>query len=134
MTSDNQPSGWQRSRIEKAGTGDWRAFKKIPMEKIHESAASWKRQLSGVTKPWLCWNLDNRWCLLQQKLILETGWTPVVGWDPNCGLGRPEKLAPGAIAIDFNELLDLPVMFSHFPIEFVFLWTERLAFRHAAAD
>ena len=102
----------------------------MPFELVEEAAAKWKKALEGVEKPWLCWNMNNRWCVLQQKLVAETGWTPVVGWDPNCGMACPE-LIPEAVAIDFNEILQLPVLFVHVPLEFAFLWVEKLAFWHA---
>ncbi len=60
--------------------------------------------------------------------MLEAGWTPVVGFDPR--VGAP-PLEPGAVLIDFNKHFQLPTMWLHFPLEFSFLFTERLAFWHA---
>ena len=37
----------------------------------------------------------------------------------------------GSILIDFNEKLQLPVLWPHVPLEFAFLFTDRLAFWHA---
>ncbi len=110
-----------------AGTGNW-ATCSISMEVIWQAAADWKRQLEGVEKPWLCWNVNDRWCILQQKLIREVGWTPVIGADPRVG---PPPLLPGTIWIDFNRHFQLPVMWPHVPLEFAFLFAPRLAFWHS---
>jgi hypothetical protein len=109
------------------GTGDWAEFRQ-PVERIYEAAAEWKRQLRGVEKPWLCWNINNRWCALQQRMILSVGWTPVVGFDPR--LVSP-SIVSGAIQIDFNHRFQFPVMWPHFPLEFAFLFASRLAFWHS---
>jgi hypothetical protein len=109
------------------GTGNWAAFN-LPIEQVYEAASQWKQRLAGVEKPWLCWNVSPRWCYLQQRLVTEAGWTPVVGFDPRAGA---PPLAPGAILIDFNESFGLPVMWLHFPLEFAFLFAARLAFWHA---
>ena len=123
--------GWSLAKTEaKGGTGNWAAFK-LPLEVVHRAAEHWRAEVGGVRKLWLCWNINSRWCLLQQKLVSEVGWIPVVGWDPNCGDGRPRLLAPGAIVIDFNEQLRLPALFMHFPLEFAFLWAHKLAFWHS---
>ena len=74
--------------------------------------------------------MNDQWCLIQQKLIAEIGWTPIIGWDPNCG-GPPSKMIPAAVAIDFNRILGLQVLYQHIPLEFAFLWAPRLAFWHA---
>jgi len=111
----------------KSGTGDWKAFS-LPLERVFEAAADWKQRLAGVEKPWLCWNVSHRWSCLQQRLVRHVGWTPVIGFDPR--VGAP-PVAPGAVAIDFNEAFGFPVMWPMFPLEFAFLFTERLAFWHA---
>jgi len=111
----------------KNGTGDWENFK-IPLERIFEAAAQWKQLLAGVKRPWLCWNVSPRWNQLQQRLVKHVGWTPVVGFDPRVG---PPPLESESVLIDFNETLGLPLMYLHFPLEFMFLWTDRLAFWHA---
>jgi len=111
----------------KSGTGDWNGFT-VPLETIFEAARGWKRRLAGVERPWLCWNVSHRWSYLQQKLVRHAGWTPVVGCDPRVGL---PPLIPEAVAIDFNEAFGFPVMWPMFPLEFAFLFTERLAFWHA---
>ncbi|MGE4559134.1 MAG: hypothetical protein AB7E77_02950 [Desulfobulbus sp.] len=112
-----------------AGTGNWEKFD-LPLGLIVNAAQTWRQKVEGVEKPWLCWNMNDAWCLLQQRLIREVGWTPVVGWDPNCGKSVP-PLVPGAIAIDFNEGLNLQALWPHVPLEFAFLWCDRLAFWHA---
>ncbi len=66
------------------GKGNWAGFD-VPMEKVYEAATEWRQALAGVTRPWLCWNVSDRWCRLQQRLIQEVGWTPVIGFDPRCG-------------------------------------------------
>ena len=98
------------------------------MERIYTAAEQWKRRLEGVDKPWLCWNVSPRWSLLQQKLVRHVGWTPVVGFDPRSGA---PPVIPESILIDFNESFQFPVMWPHFPLEFMFLWAPRLAFWHA---
>jgi hypothetical protein len=109
------------------GKGNWARFD-LPMEKVYEAATEWRQALDGVTRPWLCWNVSDRWCRLQQRLIQEVGWTPVIGFDPRCG---PPTLLPGSIMIDFNSHFGFEVMWPHFPLEFAFLFSDRLAFWHA---
>jgi hypothetical protein len=111
----------------KNGTGNWQDFH-IPLELVFEAAGQWKKRLAGVEKPWLCWNISPRWNQLQQRLVKHVGWTPVVGFDPR--VGSP-PMEPGSVPIDFNEPFGLPVMWPHFPLEFCFLWANRLAFWHA---
>jgi hypothetical protein len=38
---------------------------------------------------------------------------------------------PQSIEIDFNAHFNFPALWPHFPLEFAFLWTNRLAFWHA---
>jgi hypothetical protein len=109
------------------GKGNWAGFN-IPLEKVYAAAAEWKQALAGVTRPWLCWNVSDRWCRLQQRLIQEVGWTPVIGFDPRSG---PPNVLPGSVLIDFNAHFGLPIMWPHFPTEFAFLYADRLAFWHA---
>ena len=124
------PTAWEVGKTTgKNGTGHWRFWDR-PEADIREAASHWAAALRGIERPWLCWNMNDRWCLLQQKLVAEVGWTPVVGWDPNCG-SPPSALVPGAIALDFNATLGLQVLYQHVPLEFVFLWADRLAFWHA---
>lgn len=110
------------------GKGNWAEFD-ISIEKIYEAAAEWSQTLAGVTRPWLCWHVSDRWCALQQKLIQGIGWTPVIGFDPRCG--PPATVLPGSIVIDFNAHFGLEVMWPHFPLEFAHLFADRLAFWHA---
>lgn len=125
-----QKPGWRVALSSgQIGTGDWKAFNR-PIEEVFMAAESWRRALGSVTKPWLCWNINNEWSFLQQRLVLAIGWTPVVGWDPNC-MREPPAISPGAVAIDFNAPLGFRAMWPHFPLDFAFLWTERLAFWHA---
>lgn len=109
------------------GTGNWKAYT-LPLERIYSAAEQWKQRVEGVEKPWLCWNVSPRWSVLQQKLVRHVGWTPVVGFDPRAGA---PPLIPEAVLIDFNESFQFPVMWPHFPLEFMFLWAPRLAFWHA---
>jgi hypothetical protein len=111
----------------KSGTGDWEGFT-IPLEQIFDAAKCWQRKLAEIDKPWLCWNVSHRWSYLQQKLVKQVGWTPVVGFDPRVGL---PPLVPEAVPIDFNEPFGFPVMWPMFPLEFAFLFAPRLAFWHA---
>ena len=123
-------SVWEfASTAGRSGTGNWESFDRS-MDQVRHAAESWRRAVAGCAKPWLCWNLSDSWCLVQQKLIRSVGWTPVVGWDPSNGVGCP-PLIPEAIPIDFNAELKLPALWVHVPLEFAFLWTERLAFWHA---
>lgn len=110
------------------GKGNWSGFT-IPLDKVYKAAAEWSSMLAGVERPWLCWNVSDRWCKLQQKLIQEVGWTPVIGFDPRCG--PPKTVLPGSVVIDFNAHFGLEVMWPHFPLEFAFLFADRLAFWHA---
>jgi len=112
----------------KAGTGNWKFFTSSLQDSIFEAATRWKEILADANKPWLCWNVSGRWCYLQQKLVQAVGWTPVVGFDPRSG---PPPLAEGSILIDFNQTLNLPVLWPHVPLEFAFLFADRLAFWHA---
>jgi len=114
--------------VSQAGKGNWEGFS-VPLETVHEAASEWRKALAGVARPWLCWNVSERWCRLQQRLIQEVGWTPVIGYDPRCG--PPAEVLPGSILIDFNSHFGFEVMWPHFPLEFVFLFTDRLAFWHA---
>jgi hypothetical protein len=124
------PSGWSLATGNgRGGTGDWDAFDGH-MAAIEIAAASWKQQVKGAEKLWLCWCVNDRWCQLQQRTVSELGFTPVVGWDPACTTGTPTIL-PGSIGIDFNSGLGYPTMWPHFPLEFTFLWAEKLAFWHS---
>ncbi len=114
--------------LSQAGKGNWAGFP-VPLDNVYEAADEWSQALAGVDRPWLCWNVSDRWCTLQQRLIQEVGWTPVIGFDPRCG--PPKTVLPGSIVIDFNARFGFPVMWPHFPLEFAFLFSDRLAFWHA---
>src|SRR6266850_2771679 len=109
------------------GVGNWSAFD-LKMEAVQAAAQRWRSLLEGVARPWLCWNVDADWCLLQQRLVSKVGWTPVVGSDPRAP--KP-PLHRDAVFIDFNADFGFPTMWMHFPLEFAFLFTERLAFWHS---
>lgn len=128
--SNATETGWDLVRgAGIAGTGNWHGFN-IQTEAINRAAEDWRAQVGSADKLWLCWNLSSAWSRLQQRMILEAGWTPVVGHDPNC-MPRSLDVVPGAIGIDFNSRLKLPLMWPHFPLEFAFMWAPRLAFWHA---
>lgn len=113
------------------GIGDWDGFRRtsIRLEELTTEACRWADQLQGIERPWLCWNVDSDWSIVQQQQVAAVGWTPIVGFDPRVG---PPPLIPGAILIDFNERLQLPTMWMHFPLEFLFLFAkERMAYWHA---
>jgi hypothetical protein len=113
-----------------AGGGNWLRIAEagVSLEDISASAAEWSNALKGISRPWLCWSVDPNWCLIQQKLVQSVGWTPVVGYDPRTS---PPTVVPGAILIDFNRRLQLPTLYMHFPLEFVHLFSDRLAFWHS---
>ncbi|MDZ4129275.1 MAG: hypothetical protein U1E02_34635 [Hydrogenophaga sp.] len=110
------------------GMGNWEAWGD-DIEPIFRAAEKWAVALNGVVHPWLCWNVDSDWCLLQQRLVRSAGWTPVVGFDPR--VGPPKHVLPESIVVNFNADLCLPVLYPHFPLEFAFLFVERLAFWHS---
>lgn len=121
----NVPSYRDEGRI---GSGSWDAFPAERIPEILAAAESWRARLAGVDKPWLCWCLDDSWCLMQQRLILAVGWTPVVGNDATHP--RPPVLE-GSVQLDFNAELRLPRLHRVFPLEWVHLFAERLAFWHS---
>ena len=123
----HRPSLTEENAILRLGQGDWAPFN-LEMPVIEEAARDWARQLAGVEKPWLCWNISPSWCLLQQRLVRHIGWTPVVGFDPKYGL---PPLVDNAVLIDFNSRLRLPQMYMIFPVEFAWLFAPRLAFWHS---
>ncbi|MGI9499574.1 MAG: hypothetical protein ACR2P3_06025 [Geminicoccaceae bacterium] len=114
-------------RMFRMGRGNWDAFD-LPFDTVLEAAEVWRHALAGVEKPWLCWNVEPDWSYVQQRLIAGAGWTPVVGFDPRVG---PPKTISNSVIVDFNDALQLPVLYPHFVLEFVFLFTDRLAFWHS---
>jgi hypothetical protein len=115
----------------KAGSGHWQAVRETGFDigRIATVSTRWRDALRGVSRPWLCWKVDDEWCVVQQKLVQSAGWTPVVGFDPRSG--PPKTIVGNAILIDFNAGLDFPVMYPHFPLEFMFMFCDRLAFWHS---
>lgn len=130
MADDTAPAATAEDLLYAVGNGNWAAFRAsaFTLDDVHAAASEWAAALAGVARPWLCWNVDPDWNLVQQKLVESVGWTPVVGFDPRVG---PPPLRPGAILIDFNARFRLPSMWMHFPLEFIFLFCERMAFWHA---
>jgi hypothetical protein len=113
------------------GIGQWDYFHRAgrTVEEVLEAAKSWRAELAGIERPWLIWNVDRDWCLVQQRLVESVGWTPVVGGDPK--YERP-PIIDGAVWIDFNRHLQLPMMYPHFVFEFTFaMGVPRLAFWHS---
>lgn len=110
-----------------SGRGNWKAFD-LPLDRIFSAAARWRELIGPVDKPWLCWNVEPDWCVLQQRLVAAVGWTPVVGFDPRVG---PPPLIAGAVLVDFNAGFGFPNLYPHFPLEFAFLFAPRLAFWHS---
>lgn len=111
--------------------GNWRAFRAVgyDLNQVFEAAREWRAELSDIKRPWLCWHVDNDWSLVQQKLVESIGWTPVVGFDPR--VGPPKKVTAGAVLVDFNRNLGLPILYPHFVLEFAFLFCEKIAFWHS---
>jgi len=120
-----------RIELAQLGQGQWSAFRAlaIDLEELTEIARGWARTLEGVERPWLCWNVEPEWCLVQQKLVREAGWTPLVGFDPR--VGPPARVIPEAVVFDFNAELGLPLLYPHFPLEFAFLFTSKIGFWHS---
>jgi hypothetical protein len=115
-------------RREGRGTGNWASWEPEELATLLAAAQRWSQQVPRGDKYWLCWNINDRWCRLQQRLILELGWIPIVGAD--CKVRKP-TLVDGAIFIDFNAGFNMPSLWPHFALEFVFAWVNRLAFWHA---
>lgn len=113
------------------GQGQWPAFRalNIDLEELMDVAADWGRQIQSLDRPWLCWNINDDWCFVQQQLVTEAGWTPLVGFDPR--VGPPTRVLPNSVVFDFNKNLGLPILYPHFPLEFAFLFCKRLAFWHS---
>ena len=114
----------------KVGQGNWRAMAVVdyPVEKIFEAAKSWAAAVQGIEKPWLVWCAHPDWAIVQQRIVESVGWTPIVGYDPRVS---DVPLIDGAVRVDFNDELKLPLMYPHFPVEFAYLWVDKLAFWHS---
>lgn len=114
-------------RREHLGTGDWEAWGR-GLGPLESAIDDWREQLSGIERPWLCWGVADRFCRVQQRLVLEFGWTPVVGHDPR---GEEPTILPGAVRFDANRLLNLPTVWLHFTMEFVHAIAPRMACWHS---
>jgi len=126
--STNKKISWVLAQTRQEGRGNWEAFPKEDLEKVYIAAKEWKKILAKVDKPWLCWCMDDDLCSIQQQLVKSVGWTPIVGTD-----GRFSKptLHKRSIFIDFNKHFNYPIMTMQFPLEFAFLFVNKLAFWHS---
>jgi len=111
------------------GRGCWKRFD-WPLEGVYQAAKEWKAQAKGVEKPWLCWHVSDAWTRIQVNLVKHFGWTPIVGYDPDCGTVSCPRIED-ALVIDFNKSFHFNKMSMHFPLEFAHLWVDRLAFWHS---
>jgi hypothetical protein len=118
-----------RERYAARGSGNWACWDAADLGHLFNAVARWERQLPPGDRYWLCWNNRDDWCRAQQALVLAVGWTPVVGYDH--GQVRNPTVLDGAVAIDFRAGLNVPDLWMHFPLEFVFEWADRLAFWHS---
>ncbi len=114
-------------RYQHMGTGDWEAWGP-ELGPLQQAIDDWREQLAGIERPWLCWCVLDRFCRIQQKLVLEFGWTPVVGNDPRA---QEPTLLPGACRFEVNRLLQLPTIWLHFTMEFVYALAPRMACWHS---
>lgn len=114
----------------RAGSGNWEAFIRsgFTINDVLRATEDWKLALAGVERPWLCWNVDSDWSLVQQRLVESVGWTPVVGFDPR--VGAPQ-LSSKAVLVNFNQRLGFKMMKPHFVLDYVFAFAPRLAFWHS---
>jgi len=111
----------------RVGSGSWDAFPHEMFAQVEKQAKNWQSELSNIDRPWLCWAVQDDLCKLQQALVKEVGWTPVVGHDTNI---KPTIL-PGSHYIDFNSQFKFDHLRMFFPLEFVFLFVEKIAFWHS---
>jgi hypothetical protein len=127
---DEAPCGGLQAErtIGRVGAGNWDAFPLGKIADIHRASRRWSEELKKIQKPWLCWCISNQWCTLQQRLVQYAGWTPVVGHDTN--IENPVVL-PGSVYVNFNADLKLPRLLIYFILEWIFLFTDKLAFWHA---
>jgi hypothetical protein len=109
------------------GKGNWNNFQ-LDISYVLEVMRSFSSDFQGIEKPWLVWNVDPEWCLVQQKLVELAGWTAIVGGDPRA---KKPILLPKSVYIDFNRDLNLPMMHPLFPVEFSWLFTHKIAFWHS---
>src|SRR5947209_19277783 len=81
------------------GRGNWACWDHDEKDILLAAAERWAEQLPPGERYWLCWNVDDAWCRVQQRLVLELGWTPVVGADASMA-GKTTVLT-GSVLIDF---------------------------------
>lgn len=125
----NDWAGFQAERtVGKVGSGNWDAFPAERLPEIYRAAEQWAANFKGIEKPWLCWCVSDQWCVLQQRLAQFAGWTPIVGNDTNI---KDPTVLPGSVYVNFNRDLKLPRLLGPFILEWIFLFTDRLAFWHA---
>ena len=123
------PMGDPERRALSAGRASWHAITRDELETTLQLASGpWSEAVGKIEFPWLCWHVNDAWSLVQQRMVLSAGWTPVVGNDPRAGT---PPLVDGAVYVDFNDGLDFPALSMLFPLEFVFLFAPRLAFWHS---
>lgn len=118
----------EQRNILREAKGNWDVFPAERIPEIKVRAEEWRQQLQGISRPWLCWNIDPDWCRIQQRMVKAVGWTPVVGGDPRSG---SPPLEEGAVQVDFNAGFNYPIMHFLFPVEFSHLFCNRLAFWHS---
>lgn len=114
-------------RREHMGTGDWEAWGPV-LGPLDEAIQNWRAQLSGIERPWLCWCVLDRFCRIQQRMVAEFGWTPVVAGDPRA---ESPTILPGSVRFDCNRSLELPTMWMWFVLEFVYQLAPKMAFWHS---
>ncbi len=125
-----RPEVWKdldTDRYERLGTGSWDAWGP-ELGPLEDAIEDWKQQLAGIDKPWLCWCVSDRFCRIQQRIVAEFGWTPVVSGDPRA---ESPTVLPGSVPLDVNRLLKLPTIWHVFVPEFTYAIAPRLAFWHA---
>jgi hypothetical protein len=118
-------AGFQAERsVGRIGAGNWDAFPIEILPDIYRASEQWAATFKEIKKPWVCWCVSNPWCVLQQRLVQYAGWTPVVVHDTN--IEKPVVL-PGSVYLDFNKSLKLPRLLMYFILEWVFLFSDKLA-------
>ena len=122
--------------LSRLGNANWRAFQALKVGHpqqlnfdIKDVIEDWKIQIGWIEKPWLVWSVDEDWAYVQQQLVESVGWIPIVGYDPRKGV--PTKLTSNAILVDFNRVMKLPILYMHFPLDYIHEFLPRLAFWHS---
>ena len=119
MAGNEGGAVWQPKSLQERtpGTSNWWLFSAEDIPKVEAASREWRAALDGVARPWLCWCVNDKWCVLQQKLVLKAGWTPVVGHDTNIHM---PTLVDGSLYVDFNKHFKYRKMYMHFPMEWVY--------------